>query len=110
MSEWTVVYYIDLHDRYPVLDFIASLPEAEQAAVVYDLDLLVEFGLQAPHVRPIEGKLWELKSGPVRIFYVAYTGKRFVLLHGYTKKGQKAPAREIETARRRLADLLERDR
>ena len=110
MSEWTVVYYIDPRHRYPVLDFIASLPEAEQAAAARDIDLLAEFGLQAPHVRPIEGQGWELKSGSVRIFYVAYTAKRFVLLHGYYKKRQKAPAREIETAKRRLGDLLERDR
>jgi len=108
MSAWTVVYYSDERDRYPVLEFVRSLSSIEQAAIAYDVDLLEEFGLQAPHVRHIEGTLWELKSGSARIFYVAYTGKQFVLLHGYRKKGQKAPAREIETARRRLADLLQR--
>jgi phage-related protein len=30
-----------------------------------------------------------------------------VLLHAYKKQGQKAPTREIETASRRMAEVLE---
>jgi phage-related protein len=59
-------------------------------------------------VRSVEG-LWELRAGAGRIFYVAYTGRRFILLHAYYKKSQKAPPQEIETAQRRLADFLERE-
>jgi phage-related protein len=37
------------------------------------------------------------------------SGRRFVLLHAFTKKTQKTPAAEIETAKRRMADYLERE-
>ena len=62
-----------------------------------------------PHARPIAG-LWELRPGPNRFFYVAVRGRHFVILHGYRKRSQAAPQREIETAQRRWADLLERDK
>lgn len=61
-----------------------------------------------PHARPIAG-IWELRPGPNRFFYVAHTGRRFVILHGYRKQSQAAPVREIETAKRRWADFLDRE-
>lgn len=41
----------------------------------------------------------------IQYFYVYYN---FVLLHRFMKKTQKTPAREIEQAKRELADLIER--
>lgn len=41
----------------------------------------------------------------IQYFYVYYN---FVLLHCFMKKTQKTPAREIEQAKRELADLIER--
>ena len=75
-------------------------------------NLLEQYGLalRAPHTRRISDKLWELRAGAGRVFYFAHTGQRFILLHAYTKKSQKAPTREIETAFRRLADVLEREK
>jgi phage-related protein len=71
----------------------------------------VEFGvlLKLPHARPVEAGLWELRAGSTRVFYFAYVGRRFILLHGYRKRSQKAPKREIETALRRRADFLEKE-
>jgi phage-related protein len=66
-------------------------------------------------VKPIKGvrKLWELrtktKDEAIRIFYVAVTGKRFVLLHGFVKKTDKAPKTELEIAVKRLQDVLEQE-
>ena len=76
---------------------------------VRQLDLLVEYGLSLgmPHVRPI-ADMWELRAGPNRFFYVAHTGRRLIILHGYRKQSQKAPRQEIDVARRRLQDFLDR--
>jgi phage-related protein len=41
-----------------------------------------------------------------RIFYVTVTGPMIVLLHAYKKKSQKAPVQEIETAVRRMKEVL----
>jgi phage-related protein len=38
-----------------------------------------------------------------------YVGRRFVILHGFRKKSQKTPIREIATAERRMADFLEKE-
>ena len=44
----------------------------------------------------------EIKHG--RIFYFIWRDNKLVLLHGFTKKTQKTPPREIQTAKTRLAD------
>lgn len=85
----------------------------ERAEVRNALRLLQEFGpvLGMPHARPVTGhrKLWELRAGPIRLFYFAHIGQRFVILHAFRKKSQKTPAREINTAERRMANFLERE-
>lgn len=109
-QRWTVEYYTDPRGRAPALEFVYSLPDEEQAELLRALDLLQEYGiyLRMPHARPI-GRLWELRAGAGRLFYFAHTGRRFIILHGYRKKGQKAPRREVEMAQRRWADFLERE-
>ena len=44
-------------------------------------------------------------QGAVRILYFTYTGKRFILLHGFIKKTQKTPRDEIESARKRMKEM-----
>lgn len=107
---WSVEFYVDARDRAPALEFVRSLPKQEQAELLRVLDLLAEFGLKIgmPHARPIEG-MWELRAGAGRLFYVAHSGRRFIILHGYRKRSQAAPRQEIETARRRWADFMERE-
>jgi phage-related protein len=108
---WTVDFYLDARGGNPVLDFIESLPKREQAKLFRALGLLQEFGpfLGMPHARPMQDGLWELRAGAERVFYFAYTGRRFILLHGYLKKTQEAPRRAIETARRRMLEFLEEE-
>ena len=63
-----------------------------------------------PHARPIEGKLWELRPGGNRLFYFLFTGRRFVVVHGFKKQTMRTPDREIEIAKRRMLELLEDER
>jgi phage-related protein len=108
---WRVEFYRDRRGRVPVEDFLDLLPERERSESLRVIDLLEVYGLALgmPHARPIAG-MWELRAGPGRIFYVAAVGRRFILLHGYRKKSQSAPQREIEIAQRRWAELLEREK
>lgn len=66
-----------------------------------------------PLIRHIGGDLWELReesqTNIFRILYVFYTGRRIVFLHGFAKKSQKTPPREIEIARRRYQDFLQQE-
>lgn len=113
MSEWNLVYYVTAAGRSPVREYVAGLPPQERARLTFDLELLESLGLAlgAPHVRVIRGKLWELRTtGRLqhRVLYFAVSERRLVLLHAFTKKTQKTPSAEIDTALRRMADYLER--
>ncbi|MFJ3317092.1 type II toxin-antitoxin system RelE/ParE family toxin [Herbaspirillum huttiense] len=59
-----------------------------------------------PHVRPIEGKLWEMRlTGRDRIaraLYVSVSQRRLVVLHVFVKKTQKTDRHAIETALTRM--------
>lgn len=59
-------------------------------------------------VRKLEAGLWEVRVGLTdTIARVLFTveGDTMVLLHGFIKKSQKAPASDLDTARRRKAML-----
>ncbi|MCI0529522.1 MAG: type II toxin-antitoxin system RelE/ParE family toxin [Nitrospira sp.] len=90
-------------------EFLNDLPKHERAEVGAILEDLKDHGLAAPLVsmRQIQGKLWEVRISRTRIFYVMLGSNTMVLLHAYKKQSQKAPRHEIETALRRMRDLLE---
>ena len=106
---WNIVFYVDHRGKCPPREFIEELPVMEQAKIRNVLRLLQEFGsnLSMPHAKQIKGKLLELRPGGVRLFYFAYIGQQFVILHGYRKQSQKAPDREIEIAMRRMQELMD---
>jgi phage-related protein len=91
-----------------VLDYINSLAKPERARVLEALDQIERRGLAAIRVqfRQLEGKLWEIKIGSHRVFYVMIDGEEMVLLHAYKKQQQKLPIKEREIALRRMKELL----
>jgi len=109
-DNWLVEFYVDDRGRTPAYEFLSALPAKERAEMLRVIDLLQEFGVKLgmPHARPIEG-MWELRAGAGRLFYVTVHGRRFIVLHGYRKKSQAAPRKEIETAKRRWALFIERE-
>jgi phage-related protein len=58
-----------------------------------------------PTMRHLEDDIWELRPIDNRILFAAWDGESFVLLHQFLKQTQKTPRQEIETAKRRLAEL-----
>ena len=116
--KWNIELYKDTSGNIPVFDFIKSLPAKHQAKVYREIDLLESFGinLSFPHTSKLEGdkykKLWELriKSGSdiSRIFYFTYINNTFILLHGFVKKSNKTPIRELDKAISYMNDYLER--
>ena len=107
-NKWKVKAYESLNGDKPVEEFIKSLDEKARLKVSRTLDLLESFGLEGtyPHFKKLTGtSLWELRilgADSIRIFYVTITGKIFLLLHGFKKKKQKTPTKEIKVAQKRL--------
>lgn len=91
---------------------IAALPIALRARLIRLLEAVENVGLEAlraPHVRHLDGKLWELRvraeGGIARGIYVTATGRRVVVLHVFAKKSRATPRRAIETARERMRQV-----
>jgi len=91
-EQWKVVLYRNPSGDTPVNDFILSLEIKAQSKIKDSIKLLEEFGIRlgSPHIKKLTGtELWELRilgSDSIRIFYVAVTGRNFLLLHGFKKK------------------------
>jgi len=106
-----IVYY-EYRQNNPVMEFILQRSPKEQAKILREIDLLEEFGftLGLPYVKKVVNTgLWELRirhgSNIYRMFYVEICNK-FLLLHGFQKKTDKTPKKEINVALKRLEEYL----
>jgi len=97
----------------PVDDEIEALPPALQARLIRLMEMVENVGLEQlrePHVKHIEGKLWELRAkateGIARGLYVTMTGRRVIILHVFVKKSQRTPRATLETARERMKKVM----
>jgi len=103
MNTWTV-------EAHPLAETeLKALPGDMQARFLHIAELLEAFGPQKvgmPHIRPLEGKLWEMrmrgKDGIARAIYAAVHGRTLLVLHVFVKKTQATPRAAIETAHKRL--------
>ena len=108
MSNWSIEYYESSTGRCPVFNFIEKLPLKVQGRIRNAFRLLEEFGPQIglPHLKLIKGHkpLYEIRIlGSVSVRLVCVLQKRkFVILHGFRKKTQKIPQKELKTSFKRL--------
>ena len=92
---------------------IVALPPGLQARLIRLLEMIENVGLEQlrePHVKHLEGKLWELRAkspeGIARGLYVTVTGRRVVVLHVFVKKSQKTPRAALDIARERMRQVI----
>ena len=56
----------------------------------------------------MRGKIWEVRVEHERVqrrlLYFSAPERKFVMLHGFAKKTQKTPSKEIEVAEQRMRD------
>lgn len=112
MDYWEVKYYLTRSGKNPVMEYIL-LQEVKRANNIDNaLRLLREFGIAESQLdaKKLKGEtykgLYELKIDSSRIIYFLHTGRRFILVHAFTKKTNKTPKVELETARKRMKDYL----
>ena len=92
----------------PVREWLRGLARDERRAIGVGIAYVqYKWPLGRPHVGYIESGIWELRCRlPKRIARVLFAidGEEMVLLHGFVKKTQAIPVREIEVARGRWRD------
>ena len=105
--KWTVETLNDVVDLE-----LEALPADMRARFIRVVELIETFGLQSvghPHVKHLEGVLWEMrlsgKAGIARAVYVTVTGKKVVVVRVFVKKTQKTPRREINLALERAKEI-----
>ena len=91
---------------------IAALPADVQARFLRLAERIELIGLdnvKEPHVKHLEGKLWEMRlrgrDGIARALYVTALGRRVVVVRAFGKKTQKMPRAEIEIALHRAKEI-----
>ena len=99
-----------LDDR--VRDELESLPPDMQARFRKVVELIQGYGLERvhePHVKHLEGPLWEMrmkgKDGISSAVYITAKGRRVVVVRVFIKKTQTTPPRELQLARERAKEI-----
>lgn len=111
---YDVEFYQKKNGDIPVRDFLLSLSPKMRAKAFSEIELLKKHGseLREPYAKAIKGKnnkgIFELRikfsSDISRIFYFTYKFNKFILLHGFIKKTQKTPEKELNRARKYKED------
>ena len=101
-----VVFFRTQVGREHVREWLKSIDKADRKVIGEDIKLVqFRWPLGMPLVRKIETDLWEVRSNLSggRIARVLFTvgGNEMALLHGFIKKTQKTPQRDLNLARNR---------
>jgi phage-related protein len=103
---WEIIYY---HEA--VRFWVDSLPVGIRAYYARITETMRQYGpnLGMPYTRAMADELFEIrargKEGVARIFYCTVVRGKIMILHGFVKKTDKTPRRELVTARRRLREV-----
>jgi phage-related protein len=116
---YEIVFYKDKNGKEPIKEHLQDLAQRKGKDSRIKLNKIQDY-IEAlriygtttgePYMKHLEGEIWELRPIQDRILFVAWRGDKFLLLHYFIKKTQKTPQREIEQAKRNLADFVERSK
>jgi len=95
--------------KEPVRDWLKALPAEDRKLIGQDIKTVQwSWPLGMPLVRSIGNGLWEIRTDlPRRIARVVFCIRKehIVLLHGFIKKTQNIPKKDIELAKDRMNRL-----
>jgi phage-related protein len=103
---YSIVYY-----SQEVQEEIMNLPVTLQARFIGLTDRMMEHGpnLGLPHTNSFGGGLFELRlkgaEGIARVFFCLIVKQQIVMLHGFIKKTQKTPDKELKLAKQRMKEF-----
>lgn len=105
-----MAYSIEFYNA-AVLAEVDGWPAGINASFTRIAEQMVGSGpnLGLPYTRPFGDGLFEIRAkgeeGIGRVFFCALVGRRIVILHGFIKKTQKTPPKELKIARKRLKEM-----
>jgi phage-related protein len=103
-------FYATASGRRPVREWLLTLSKDDRRIIGRDIQK-VEFGwpIGMPYCRPLGRGLWEVRSNLAggriaRVIFCIFDGE-MVMLHGFEKKTQKTPPRDIDLALARKREI-----
>lgn len=113
--DWQVLFYPTEEGYEPVKEFILQQDYKTRIEILHILELLYKSNVRLgmPYVRKInKSGLRELRikhgSDIYRIFFFAFTGQKFILLHAIKKKEDKTRITDKQLAIERMLDYQAR--
>ena len=109
----TVHFYRNLNGKEPVREWLLALDREDCKVIGIDIKT-VEFGwpIGMPVCKPLGKGIYEvrsnLKDNIARTIF-CIEEDQMILLHGFIKKSQKTPDKEIELALRRRKEVLKNE-
>lgn len=100
----------------PVEEYLDGTPTKMRAKILRTIGLLEANGnmLTLPHSEHLDDGIFELRtkqgSDISRVLYFFFIGRKIILTNGFTKKTQKTPKCELETAKKYRAIYLSRQK
>ena len=114
MTKFEVIAYETENGDNPVEKFLDKLNPKMRAKIFGMLVILQEKGnqLREPYSKHGEDGIFELRckfgSDITRVMYFFFDRGKIILINGFVKKTQKTPVAEIQLAKARRADYMER--
>lgn len=116
---YEIIFYHNKNGKSEIEEYLDELARKAETSkmdrvnrtkILSYLYALSQYGTRIgkPIVKHIDGSIWELRPLSNRIFFFYWKDNKFVLLHHFIKKSQKTPPKELEQARLKLKDFLER--
>lgn len=109
-----IKFYKDATGKVPVRDFLDSLDIKMRQKMLRSIKALQDLGitLRMPLSEALDDGIFELRAkvgtNISRVMYFFVIGNQAVLTHGFVKKTQKTPAREIERAKKIRDEYIKR--
>ena len=103
-------YALEFYNQ-TVQNEILDWPDGIQASFTRIAEQMTAHGpnLGMPYTRAMKEGLFEIRAkgreGIGRAFFCTLIGRRIVILHGFIKKTEQTPTRELKIARQRLKEV-----
>lgn len=102
----TVCFFRTSSGNEPVRDWLKDMDTEDRKIIGEDIKVVqFRWPLGMPLVKKMESNLWEvrskLKNGNISRVFFTVKGSELNLLHGFIKKSQKTPQKDIDLARTR---------
>jgi len=114
--KWFVSLYQKANGRCPVQDYLEDLIADDKARAINKLKKLGKYGIQMgpPHVVHVRDRIYRLRlrtnHGHHRFLFFLFQGKKFIILHAFTKQTDAIPQKEIDMAMNYRDDYVSRNK